>query len=665
VGVAVSQEVTFRVNLLHDGNTFQDSNTLLGVANTKTLYLPTGLGSVPVKKLKHNDQFVLSGLSAARLRRLIQGGFVLNVVEVIEAEEEVVSSDLQLIISSDRGDGLFWMSLGENSSSIGGHLHEFDSDHFDSEDFDDILLASDGEFIYVLYDQNDELKFTRIAANGTETYIDISDTIYDGRDHIDDGGDDLFDGGNYLNTNLNNNIPYVHSANASNGIITDGTTWFGSGSYYFTNNNDRVFSLVATNMSITSFSTSGGSGADGSGSVSSGRTVVSVGGHDFSVFYKQIYDVPSEPSLVHFMIIPGDQDLTHEPSMNTDEDIDVLSELDSTTRLAYLMFALNNDVSSTALDTGAIEDIAEAFITATNFRTAAIADIKTGLNSMDFPSLIEGIFELDDGTGLEVDLNAFTYIGDNKFAYLNDHTYNILNLDGEVEASHESDAYMSVFNFVMFENQLYGFGFSNIIYPINKATGVVEGEGDEEDKKSNILNWVEDSSETPSIEGINFGFVADNRLYAIGFEGGNEFIVEVFPETNTIRFVSWFATNDVYSIVQAPFDGDESDEIGYSTERYLRFHNYYYDNELWIKENQFSVTPTAENVILQWASDEEFIDNPETVTWHSVTITDIVYDDEDKEYTFSYTAEDLPGNGDYYLRARYENGEQWLYIRED
>jgi len=665
------QEFRFRVNLLHDGNTHQNADEVLAIANTKSIYLPIGGSSLPVKKLKHGDVFTLRGLQGAQLKKLIESSRIVNIEMDIDAVEET-EGELQLTGLTRYG--FYTVTMSDSFVSVGGQIYAFNADDFSSFDLEsigDIRFTSDGEFVYVLMVADNEeesggdFRLAKIDSLGEVTLIDVPyfGFEYEVRKSISDGGDDMYDNGNYLNTNLALEIPYVHSPNSSDGAVTDGTSYFGEGSQYFTNNNDSVFSMVATNIAITSFSISGNLGADHGGSRKSGRLVVSVGGHDFSVFYRCVYGA-GDPSVNHLIIIPGDHDLTHNVDNSTDIDGDEVTGLDVASRIAYILYAKNDGAEASEDE---LEDVAEEFIGDTGFRTNSISAILSGLNSSDLASNISNIYDFDDGDGAETaggltDLDSMIYIGDDKLAILNDQHYVVITTTGEQLVDRSSDAFESFSELVYFDDQVYGFGFSNVIYHVNKDTGVVFGEGDLEDKKSNILNWKEDSAEQFEINGISLPFVSNNRLFAIAYADFSA-IIEVFPDTNEISFISWFTLDELYGISEIVIPGNESDEIGLSTSVFTDFYSYYWDGVIWANENLFHEEPTVENLVLQWADDGEFEDGEPT--WQSVDIVEINFTDpaEDRRWLITFTPPETEDS--YVLRMRYVDGELWHYIGED
>jgi len=148
----------------------------------------------------------------------------------------------------------------------------------------------------------------------------------------------MYDGGSFFNTNLTNtyesiqddqSIPFTHSffygwsdENETNydiaiddvnydlpsldGTIEDGSSYFGSGSTYFTNMYPGLLVLGANNISIEEFSITGGTGQDGQGYANTGTIDISVNGSNYAVFYKTSYDNDSnEPAINQIIIVDG------------------------------------------------------------------------------------------------------------------------------------------------------------------------------------------------------------------------------------------------------------------------------------------------------------------------------------------------------------------------
>lgn len=73
-------QIQFRINLEHGDSTFQSSNEIQNVANTKLMHVPSGLAAgLPVTACKHGDVFVLYGAKALSLKQLIETSQVAHI----------------------------------------------------------------------------------------------------------------------------------------------------------------------------------------------------------------------------------------------------------------------------------------------------------------------------------------------------------------------------------------------------------------------------------------------------------------------------------------------------------------------------------------------------------------------------------------------------------
>jgi hypothetical protein len=153
---------------------------------------------------------------------------------------------------------------------------------------------------------------------------------------INDGGNDMYDGGNLLNTDLAFSIPYT------NGVITPGAGLFGPDSQYFTAKFTGLFLLTATDISISQFSITGNNGADGGGNVDATILHTEVGGQDYTIFVKRVFNA-FDPSVNHIIIVPGDgAGITQNFATNTDDDFHSVNGLSSIDNLYYALVARAN-----------------------------------------------------------------------------------------------------------------------------------------------------------------------------------------------------------------------------------------------------------------------------------------------------------------------------------
>lgn len=186
--------------------------------------------------------------------------------------------------------------------------------------------------------------------------------------NISDGGDDMYDDANCLNTNLTqlyvnvdndgsdndtaraNSIPYTHSVSGSegngdytnppmDGIIADGSSYFGAGSQYFTNMYPDMFVMVATGIDIEEFSITGDIGADGSGDYEVNVFNLTSKGRQFTCFNKQVYD-SNDPSINHFIFVPGNgSGIVHLYDTGNDHDDHCLQNLTGIDEIYFLLIS--------------------------------------------------------------------------------------------------------------------------------------------------------------------------------------------------------------------------------------------------------------------------------------------------------------------------------------
>lgn len=220
---------------------------------------------------------------------------------------------------------------------------------------------------------------------------------------ISDGGEDLEDGGNFINTNLtqvyadityddvisiasipNTHVPawndvsydnfnifgYEYNPTNPNGVVADGTSYFGAGSSYFTNMYSGMFCLVAKDISIEEFSVTGNSGADGDGEVRATSFEISFNGEIYSCFLKSIYD-NSDPSMNQLIIVDGSlSGLTQLYDNSSDYDDHCVQGLTGRNMVAYILLCRGKDIGNGSygdpLDYGNANQIALMFLNIIN-----------------------------------------------------------------------------------------------------------------------------------------------------------------------------------------------------------------------------------------------------------------------------------------------------------
>jgi subtilisin-like proprotein convertase family protein/subtilisin family serine protease len=205
--------------------------------------------------------------------------------------------------------------------------------------------------------------------------------------YIVDGGEDMYDYANFLNTNLATLIPYT------NGVALPADDLFGPGSKYFTAKFPGLFTLVATGMSIDSFSITGDNGTDGQGSVDGVKLATTVDDRPFTLFVKRVHSA-DDPSINHIIIVPGDgTGIDHAFPQDTNNDFHSVDGLGSTKELFYLLVSRNNGAY---LESDDVLDIAEEFLS-NLIRGVHVVNVTGGraLMNVDFgnvapPSSIQG-----------------------------------------------------------------------------------------------------------------------------------------------------------------------------------------------------------------------------------------------------------------------------------
>lgn len=190
---------------------------------------------------------------------------------------------------------------------------------------------------------------------------------------INDGNNDMYDGGNFINTNLTQDyntakedgvdpvlsVPSTHTQaydtdidpfedlsspygynyqpKPSDGKVLNGTSYFGSGSYYFTNMYPGMFVMVATNVNVSEFSITGDLGSDGSATDTSLIYPIKSHGKLYSVFFKTNYD-GGDPSVNHFIIVPGKSDgILHLYDTTGEYDDHCIQNIENVRQIFYIL----------------------------------------------------------------------------------------------------------------------------------------------------------------------------------------------------------------------------------------------------------------------------------------------------------------------------------------
>ncbi len=150
---------------------------------------------------------------------------------------------------------------------------------------------------------------------------------------IGDGGFDMYDGGNLISTNLGFNLSYTQ------GTITQDAA-LGATGEYFTYKATGMFLFAADLDNVSTFQITGNLGADGSGTAGSSTITSSVAGKQFTGYIKRVYNA-GDPSVLHLIITETDPTINQSISTNTNSDFHSITNINSVTRVYYLLFSRN------------------------------------------------------------------------------------------------------------------------------------------------------------------------------------------------------------------------------------------------------------------------------------------------------------------------------------
>ncbi len=176
--------------------------------------------------------------------------------------------------------------------------------------------------------------------------------FYDGftGNEIVDGGNDMYDGGNHLGTNLGTRMYYT------NGSIATSTAL--GGSAYFTAKYDGLFIAALNAENINAFNITGNLGADGGGSLDGTILQYSKGGKSFLGFVKRVYDA-YDPSINHLVIVENSGSPSHSYYASTHYDDHQIENIESVTRVYYLLYAKTNGAYSSDEE---VQQVMEKFL---------------------------------------------------------------------------------------------------------------------------------------------------------------------------------------------------------------------------------------------------------------------------------------------------------------
>lgn len=180
---------------------------------------------------------------------------------------------------------------------------------------------------------------------------------------INDGGGDMYDGGNRLNTNIQSAISY------SDNLVIQ-SPFMGSTGAYFTRKNTGLFVFAADLDNVSNFSITGNLGADGSGSSDGTVLTSSVGGVNYQGFVSRIFNA-GDPSINHIVITEQSVGATHTFLPTTGNENHQISNLNSSTRIYYLLYS---SLGGSYIDNSQTQSIMDQFLTVITSGGGAASD---------------------------------------------------------------------------------------------------------------------------------------------------------------------------------------------------------------------------------------------------------------------------------------------------
>ncbi len=383
-----------------------------------------------------------------------------------------------------------------------------------------------------VFERTDEIVIEAIPLSG----VVESDGVEESFDSfISDGGNDMYDGGNIIKTNLSEDrVEWTHTqqtgvgpgnfVQTADGTVEDGTTWFGSGSTYFTNMYADLFVMAAHDVNIDTFGLEGNLGADGGGAHEIGS--FAVGGD--TVYWRKVHTA-GDPSINQMFIVPGDgSGITPSSAGNTDIDDLTITGLTgaNVTKLYYILFA---STSGGNVPVQTLTDIATAFLTAIN-GAANLGDVLTAVtanagalyalipNPYNFTDEGEDINTVGDSDGVG-DPYAMCWAGNDEFFLSGDEGLFKVTTSGVItEINTDMDDTMR--GLVMVDDELYGTS-GTTIYIIDQEDG---------DIINDDLEVIVEGTEVQELFGLDS---INGFFYALAVVDGYDgrVILKIDPET--------------------------------------------------------------------------------------------------------------------------------------
>jgi hypothetical protein len=521
-----------------------------------------------------------------------------------------------------------------------------------------------------------ELNFEKFNPNTLEiTQINISGDVYikgvlhSTTSYISDGGNNMFDTGNFLNTNIIENgfIQYTHTQQESSefteiadGVVADGTLYFGENSEYFTNMYSGLFVMVAKNININSFTISGDLGADGNGIVN--QHSISLNG-GYTGYFKKTYGTNSS-SVNHLIIVPTRTGILSNIVADTNQDFHEISGLENTNHIYYLLFSTFSPYDGSEVSENLAQIIGNSFLSVIfNSNTASDALSALNANVNQITSNIENIYLFVDQNNGEQNFpvgnrpglqnpRCMVYKNNNSFLIVgNNGGFYSINKNGVINYLNNAWHFYDCSSLAFIENRLYA-GYDSVanIAELDPNTGEIINEV--QDKKGPIV-WVDNNSinhySTKSMAAVG------NDLYIISYDGNQNYTLAVIdnlqPDEFNIIYATSIRTFKIVGGLVAELFGKERPEGAWYWS--------YDETTTLIEVGPTSEEPNKENLEVQWNSDGNA--DQSYIGWENVNVLEVIQQDTE----WWWVIVDKP-TSNFKLRMRYKNPiSKWTYYTWD
>ena len=201
--------------------------------------------------------------------------------------------------------------------------------------------------------------------------------------HIVNGTSDMFNQGNFFSTDLITDptyfIPY-NRREAKNDI-----TSLGPKGRYFTDKFMGLFVFMADLDGVSTFSVSGGLGADASGQVEGTVLTQTINGITYKGFVKRVFGT-DKPSVNHLIVVEDNGSVGHTYATNPSDDGHTVTGLSGVKRLYYLLFASRKNGSGTKIDDSSMSNIMSTLITSLGLSRGCTGTCPVGCSVCSSPS---------------------------------------------------------------------------------------------------------------------------------------------------------------------------------------------------------------------------------------------------------------------------------------